>query len=61
MGKKKITPKVKVGDSIRTADNQINFSKSDTTNWFYKLHTMAEINNDTLPSYLKNILHERYN
>ena len=37
------------------------FSKSDTTNWSYKLYKITEINNDTIPAYKINNLSERYN
>ena len=37
------------------------FSKSDTTNWSYKLYKITEIVNDTIPSYKINNLPDRYN
>ena len=37
------------------------FSKSDTTNWSYKLYKITEINNDTISAYKINNLSERYN
>ena len=37
------------------------FSKSDTTNWSYKLYKITEIINDTVPSFKINNLSERYN
>ena len=37
------------------------FSKSDTTNWSYKLYKITEIINDTIPAYIINNLSERYN
>ena len=37
------------------------FSKSDTTNWSYKLYKITEIINDTIPAYKINNLSERYN
>ena len=36
--RKKIKPKYEIGDLVRTADIQKMFSKSDTTNWSYKLY-----------------------
>ena len=33
----KITPKFQINDLVRTADLKKTFSKSDTTNWSYKL------------------------
>ena len=37
------------------------FSKSDTTNWSYKLNKITELINDTIPAYKINNLPERYN
>ena len=47
---KKITPKFQINDLVRTGDLKKTFSKSDTTNWSYKLYEITEIINDTLPS-----------
>ena len=54
-------PKFKLGQLIRTADIERVFSKGDSTNWSYKLYTIAEIIHDTIPSYRNNYLAERYN
>ena len=59
--RKKITPKNEIDNSVRTADLKKTFSKSDTTNWSYKLHKIKEIINDTIPSYKIDNLSERYN
>ena len=59
--RKKIKPKYEIGDLVRTADLKRTFSKSDTTNWSYKLYKITEIVNDTIPSYKINNLPERYN
>ena len=59
--RKKITPKFQLNDLIRTADLKKTFSKSDTTNWSYKLYKITEIVNDTIPSYKIDNLSERYN
>ena len=59
--RKKIKPKYEIGDLVRTADLKKTFSKSDTTNWSYKLYKITEIINDTIPSYKINNLSERYN
>ena len=59
--RKKIKPKYEIGDLVRTADLKKTFSKSDTTNWSYKLYKITEIVNDTIPSYKINNLTERYN
>ena len=59
--RKKITPKFQINDLVRTADLKKTFSKGDTTNWSYKLYKITEIINDTIPSYKKEKLEERYN
>ena len=48
--RKKVKPKYKIGDLVRTADLKRNFSKGDTTNWSYKMYKITEIINDTIPS-----------
>ena len=58
---KKLKPKYEIGDLVRTADIKKIFSKSDTTNWSYKLYKITEIINDTIPAYKINNLSERYN
>ena len=57
----KIKPKYKIGDLVRTADLKRFFSKSDTTNWSYKLYKITEIINYTIPTYHIDNLPERYN
>ena len=59
--RKKVTPKFQINDLVRTADLKKTFSKSDTTNWSYKLYKITEIINDTIPSYHIDNLKERYN
>ena len=59
--RKKIKPKFQLNDLVRTADLKKTFSKSDTTNWSYKLYKITEIINDTIPSYHIDKLKERYN
>ena len=59
--RKKIKPKYKIGDLVRTTDLKKTFSKGDTTNWSYKLYKITEIINDTIPSYRLDNLKERYN
>ena len=49
--RKKVKPKFQINDLVRTADLKKTFSKSDTTNWPYKLYKITEIINDTIPSY----------
>ena len=56
-----MTPKFQIIDLVRTADLKKTFSKSDTTNWSYKLYKITEINNDTIPSYKIDNMKERYN
>ena len=59
--RKKITAKFQINNLVRTADIKRTFSKSDTTNWSYKLYKNTEIINDTIPSYHIHNLKERYN
>ena len=59
--RKKVKPKFQINDLVRTADLKKTFSKSDTTNWSYKLYKISEIINDTIPSYKIDNLPERYN
>ena len=59
--RKKVTPKFQINDLVRTADLKKTFSKSDTTNWSYKLYKITEIINDTIPAYKIDNLKERYN
>ena len=59
--RKKVNPKFQINDLVRTADLKKTFSKSDTTNWSYKLYKITEIIKDTLPSYKIDNLKERYN
>ena len=54
-------PKFKLGQLVRTTDNKRVFSKSDSGNYSYKLHTITEIIHDTIPSYRINYLPEGYN
>ena len=57
----KIKAKYQINDLVRLADLKKTFSKSDTTNWSYKLYKIKEIINDTIPSYKIDNLSERYN
>ena len=59
--RKKVKPKFQINDLVRTADLKKTFSKSDTTNWSYKLYKITEIIKDTIPSYHIDNLPERYN
>ena len=59
--RKKIKPKYQINDLVRTADLKTTFSKSDMTNWSYKLYKITEIIIDTIPSYKIDNLKERYN
>ena len=59
--RKKVKPKYQINDLVRTADLKKTFSKGDTTNWSYKLYKIAEIINDTIPTYHIDNLPERYN
>ena len=57
----KMKPKFQINNLVITADIEKTFSKSDTTNWSYKLYKITEIINDTIPSYRLDNLPERYN
>ena len=46
---------------VRTADIKRIFSEGDSTNWSYKLYTITEVLDVTIPSYRINYLPERYN
>ena len=59
--RKKIVPKFKINDLVRTADLKKTFSKGVTTNWSYKIYKITEIVNDTIPSHKINNLPERHN
>ena len=59
--RKKVKPKYEIDDLVRTADLKKTFSKSDTSNWSYKLYKITEIVNDTIPSYKIDNLPERCN
>ena len=59
--RKKLNPKFKLGQLVRTADIKRVFSKGDSTNYSYKLYTITEIIHDTIPSYRIDYLPERYN
>ena len=49
--RRKLNPKYKLGQLVRTADIKRVFSRSDSTKWSYKLYTITEIIHDTIPSY----------
>ena len=59
--RKKLNPKFKLGQLVRTADIKRVFSKGDSTNYSYKLYTITEIIHDTIPSYRIDYIPERYN
>ena len=59
--RKKIKPKYDIDDLVATAKLKKTFSKSDTTNWSYKLYRITETINDTIPTYHIDNLPERYN
>ena len=59
--RRKLNPKYKLGQLVRTADIRKVFSKGDSTNYSYYLHTINEIIHDTIPLYKINYLPERYN
>ena len=55
----KQAPKYKQGQLVRRADIKRNFIKGDSTKCSYKLHTLTEVINDTMPSYPFKYLPER--
>ena len=59
--RKKIKPKYEIGDLVRTANLKNTFSKSEMSNWSYKLYKITELNKDAIPSYHIDNLPERYN
>ena len=59
--RKKIKPRNKIGDLVRTTDLKKAFAKGDSTTCSYILYKIIEILNDTNPSYHRNKLLERYN
>ena len=59
--RRKLNPKYKLGDLVRTADIKRVFSKGDSTNYSYKLYTITEIIHDIIPSYQIDYLPERHN
>ena len=59
--RRKLNPKYKLGDLVRTADIKRVFSKGDSTNYSYKLYTITESIHDIIPSYRIDYLPERYN
>ena len=59
--RKKLKPRFKLGDSVRSCDNKRVFSKGDATNWSCEFYTITELIHDTIPSYRIDYLPERYN
>ena len=58
--RKKIKPKYKLGQLVRTADIKKVFSIGDSTIYIHKLYTITEVIHDTTPSYRTDFLPERY-
>ena len=48
--RRKLNPEFKLWQLVRTADFKKVFSKSNSTNWSYKLYTITEIIHDAIPS-----------
>ena len=57
----KIKPKFQINNLVSTADIKKTFSKSDTTNWSYRIYKITKVINDTIPRYHIDNLPERYN
>ena len=55
----KQNPKYKLGQLVRTANIKRVLSKSDSTNYSYKLYTITEVIHNTIPSYRIDYLPER--
>ena len=58
---RKLNPKYKLGQLVRTADIKKVFSKGDSKNYSYKLYTITEVIFYNIPRYRKDYLPERYN
>ena len=59
--RRKLNPKYKSSQLVRTADIEKVSSKGDPTSWSYNLYTITEVIHDTIPSYRIDYLPERYN
>ena len=59
--RRKLNPKFKLGELVRTADIERVFSKGDLTNYGYNLYTITEVIHNTIPSYRIDYLTKRYN
>ena len=59
--RRKLDPKFKSVQLVRTADIKRVFSKGDLTNYSYKLYTITEVIQDTIPSYRLDYSPERFN
>ena len=58
--RKNIMPKYKIHDLIRTPVLRKTISKTDTTNWSYKLSKITEVIHDRTPNYPIDNLQESY-
>ena len=58
--RRKLNPKYKLGQLVRTADIKKVISKGDGTNYSYKLYTITEVIHDTIPAYRISYLPERF-
>ena len=54
--RKKVKPKFQVNDLVGKANLKKTFSKSDSTNWSYKLYKVTDVIDDTIQSYETNQL-----
>ena len=54
-------PKFNLAQIVHTAEIKRVYSKGDSTKMSYKLYTITEVIHDTIPSYRKDYLPERYN
>ena len=53
-------PKYKLGQLVGTTDIKRVFSKSDSTNYSYKLYTITEVIHETIPGYRIDYVPKRF-
>ena len=58
--RRKLNPKYKLGQLVRTADIKKVFPKGDSKNYSYKIYNITKVIRDTIPSYRIDYLPERY-
>ena len=58
--RKKVEPKFRTDDLVGTADKRNNFSEVHKTNWSYKLKSIIQTIDDTIPNGWMKILPDSY-